>query len=641
MSYPRTRAEWMLILALVVISVGTTLSAKRKDTFPKNKCPEQKCHQEKITCAEGQKSIDVNVEHKNGGCYCTKTNCLMISCKHFKFDKNSPIVCENPCEKANEVNNCGCKTWKCERKECEETKHAKCKTESCWDMTSEVDSCGCSHRTCNAPAVVHDCHIKKPCQDQCQECNLINWPNEKCYNETGVRKWVCQHKKCDDLPKCTECEEAVDTIDPCKCPKRECKKVTVRDYCKGNCPDAQCKVMPNRACKNTTVKICEICPPFEKKPCRGKCEEPKTTIDHKGCPIQTCEVHTADGQSCNNCDSVCNDCVEQVYCTTDDGRKASRMQCVPKRDKYANCTECQSPTTTTHPTCGFTLHGCTEKTCEVSAPPDCKSVGKCPKKVKAKCNCDVVKCVDPPVKNNNGERPPKPANACTKKCSTCHSCKWVWDPTCEIWGESCERGCAPYRIPDTPECYEDAKVDGCGCTIPGAQKACPKTPRAPCPKDKPLTVEGKDDCGCPSKTCFPCPKLGPKVKIESDCGECEDFEANEAYTPECLRGVCNRKACPPMDNRDCGDCKVAKTKRDKCGCQTSECVKIACKPPTPKICGAGEVQQLSRNSCGCKENVCVKVEILCEDPPCDVPPPECKCQQTCQQFECEGECVAH
>merc|ERR1712055_559445 len=87
---------------------------------------------------------------------------------------------------------------------------------------------------------------KKKCQGPCQECNLINWPNEKCYNETGVRKWVCEHKKCDDLPKCTECEEAVDTIVPCKCPKRECKKVPVRDYCKGSCDDAQCKVVPNR-----------------------------------------------------------------------------------------------------------------------------------------------------------------------------------------------------------------------------------------------------------------------------------------------------------------------------------------------------------------------------------------------------------
>merc|ERR1712087_689302 len=87
------------------------------------------------------------------------------------------------------------------------------------------------------------------------------------------------------------------------------------------------------------------------------------------------------------------------------------------------------------------------------------------------------------------------------------------------------------------------------------------------------------------------------------------------------------------------DCKVAKTRRDKCGCPTSECVKIACESPTPKNCGAGKVQQLSRNSCGCKKNICVKP--ICEDPPCDVTPPECKCQQRCQQFECEGECVAH
>jgi hypothetical protein len=151
----------MLILALVVISVGTTLSAKHKDTFPKNKCPEQKCHQEEPTCAEGQQPIRVNVEHEDDDCYCPKINCLMISCKHFKFDKNSPIDCKNRCEEPKEVDNCGCKTWKCVRKECIETKHPKCKTESCWDMTSELDSCGCTHRTCNAPAVVHDCHKKK------------------------------------------------------------------------------------------------------------------------------------------------------------------------------------------------------------------------------------------------------------------------------------------------------------------------------------------------------------------------------------------------------------------------------------------------------------------------------------------------
>merc|ERR1711887_323692 len=32
------------------------------------------------------------------------------------------------------------------------------------------------------------------------------------------------------------------------------------------------------------------------------------------------------------------------------------------------------------------------------------------------------------------------------------------------------------------------------------------------------------------------------------------------------RKVCKRKPCPPMENLDCGDCKVAKTRRDKCGC---------------------------------------------------------------------------
>jgi len=644
MNYPRTRARWMLILALVVISVGTTLSSKQTETlsWAKKKCPDHKCNKMKIQkhpkCVDGQQLLPVNVQHDDGSnCYCVKPSCLMISCKAFKFDKDRPKLCPE-CKKANETDNCGCKTWVCEPKECKETKDPRCKTESCWKMESKTDSCGCPRKTCSVPKVEDDCGEENTCKHPCQECKSIAWPNKKCFDETAVTKKVCVPKKCGDLSKCSECEEAVDGKDSCGCPKRTCKPLTVtnKDFCQGNCDDAHCTVIHNRKC-NTTVKTCTPCKNVEPKPC-GKCEEPKTTIDERGCPIQTCEVPTADGQICNNCDRECNDCVEQVSCTTNDGRKATRMQCVPKQPQHVfNCTPCQIPTTTTH-TCGFKVHGCMEKKCKELAPFNCKSVGQCPKKVKDECDCDVVECKPPPVKNNNGERLPKPANArCTKKCSSCHTCKWVWNPTCQNWEESCEHACAPYRIPDSPACYEEQKVDICGCTIPGDKKACTPNRRGDCPPEKPYKYDGKDDCGCSADVCVSCPPPGDKVQRESDCTECQTFQVDEDANPECPIGVCVPKECPTTVGGDCGDCKVAKIVKDKCGCSTKECVKD-CKPLTPKDCGEGKVQKTSRNSCGCEINICEKCDI--GDPECTTTITECKCEQRCKEPTCKGECVA-
>lgn len=141
----------------------------------------------------------------------------------------------------------------------------------------------------------------------------------------------------------------------------------------------------------------------------------------------------------------------------------------------------------------------------------------------------------------------------------------------------------------------------CKCLI--SYKCCTECPsvQTNCQNGVEKTIRCKDDCGCETARCEPCPSH-PEPTCEDGCEKI--FHENDPETT-CSKSVC-RTVCPEVEKRTCPTCMCSEVYVNEsfCQCLQEKCVKKAC-PPTPPPPAPKECNKIvwETDECGCKQQV--------------------------------------
>jgi len=652
-SCPRPWVVWLLLLAQVIISPKAEAEAEATvDALPSHirqamqeedstHCPKDasECakHETKITCVKkGQTSVPLN---------CPKVCpdqvyhvCLYISCEHSTFKRNEPPTCPNCNEEPKVVEDCGCPKWECKPRTCPVFMNC---TDKCTEQKFTDDKCGCFKMDCVQKTPAHQCS-SGDC-GECETCEERDFKPKGCLKEGMGKEGFCRPKTCEAPPSCPDCQQIkIGPTDSCGCTKYQCEKKTLINMClpndtcldpcascilenEINCPEAGAKFCKRQECSSPSTPTCKKCQIVETKPDTCNCVKKQCTWMPE---INTCGRDNCAGDQCKECKTTSS-------CTDEDGTERGLVsQCATKpQPPTPTCNDDCTELVGGQPKCGFPTYTCERKTCPLlsEVPTECEKECEEPYKMTDTCNCDKWAC-------RKKVPPPKPSICLPPKgsCEPCHICKVLPSGACGAWESRCAPGCP--EVPEmSPECYETAQRDKCGCRIPPAPKACPNYPEPDkCPEGAKL-VETTDPCGCKRKMCQCVPEKTP-VNCYEKCEELKTYTAIGG----CEKKVCERKPPPTQVELNCKQCEYVDDKT-KDGCANPQ---LSCTPVNPNKCRQrlasdptncpeGMVIQTAKDICGCDRNKCVTKPPPCQDGK------KCNSQLKCVKWgDCPPSCLA-
>lgn len=661
-SCPRLWVVWILILAQVIISPEAEAEAivevahshirQAMEQVDSDFCPKHAsdCGSEMPTCThKNQTRLPLTCSVCPGGTYWV---CLYVNCDNSTFDREHPKDCctaeekrhcgrdcnEEPVERID----CGCPVWQCQQRNCSEVEQPTCNR--CQELKF-TRKCGCD---------VAECVQKKPrkCPNDCGACNeCVSQPFKPvgCHEDLGEMSY-CQPKKCpEQRVKCDSCQQLKRSSqdDECGCPQYECVDKKIFSFCDAGekCSNScnKCTFMPEPGCPRTGTKQCipRTCDSSNQSPLTcPKCKEPKTKLDECGCPTHTCEWKA----EVNNCGrdcagDGCKQCKKTSTCTDDNGiERAFVSQCVPIPPPptpvcQGNCTE---PRASGEHKCGRPIFTCQRKQCVDLSPiprecpeEDCME----PHKKTDECGCYEWACRPKPPQPK-----PETCGAGMSPCKKCQICRLVPSGSCGAWESACFEGCPPPPEEKSHECWNPPQFDECKCPMPQSKKECPSYPEPQSCKHGERLVEGSDVCGCPRRTCLPCP-------ARPNCTKCEE-SITYGWFGGCMKTVCRRKSFQTPE-KTCPRCYVLDlTSTGPCGEDEilPQCLKLnfyQCQirfkddPKEQKDCDPeGKTLSIWKDDCGCERRAC-------DDPP--ICKPEgliCDGNRSCNKYDkCPESCT--